>query len=267
MAELFLFLATAFFASVVGAISGIGGGILIRPVLDMASGLSVAQISFLSGTTVLIMAFVSLLRYRAGLFNFRNSRYITLAIGGVFGGFSGKKLFSLALGQFPYPSLLGSLQSGILFLLCGICVLYTLKKNAVQTRNIENPLFCVFVGFGIGNVSAFLGIGGGPFNIVVLSYFFSMDSKTAAIGSLLMIFVSQTASLATLLVSSAVPAVPASFLVLLPAGAVAGSVLGSFLSKKIKHKSVDRIFAIALTLVMVLCLYNCLAYLDVLHLP
>ena len=44
-----IFAAVSFLASVAGAVCGIGGGVLIKPILDMFGVLSVASISFLSG--------------------------------------------------------------------------------------------------------------------------------------------------------------------------------------------------------------------------
>ena len=51
-----LFFCVSFFASIAGAICGIGGGVIIKPVLDMLGLASVATISFLSGCTVLSMS-------------------------------------------------------------------------------------------------------------------------------------------------------------------------------------------------------------------
>lgn len=53
-------------ATTSGAISGIGGGVIIKPVMDAVSGLSISAISFLSGCTVLAMSVVSVLRGRTG---------------------------------------------------------------------------------------------------------------------------------------------------------------------------------------------------------
>jgi uncharacterized membrane protein YfcA len=39
----------SFCASVIGCICGIGGGVIIKPVLDATSGMGVSAISFLSG--------------------------------------------------------------------------------------------------------------------------------------------------------------------------------------------------------------------------
>ena len=53
-------------ATTLGAISGIGGGVIIKPVMDALGGMSVSTISFLSGCTVLAMSVVSVLRSRGG---------------------------------------------------------------------------------------------------------------------------------------------------------------------------------------------------------
>ena len=58
----FIFVAMSLIASTVGAIAGIGGGVIIRPVLDSFHILSAATISFLSGCTVLSMSCYSTVR-------------------------------------------------------------------------------------------------------------------------------------------------------------------------------------------------------------
>lgn len=57
-----LALIVCFFASVIGAICGIGGGVIIKPVLDSVGILDVTAISFLSGCTVLSMTTYSVLK-------------------------------------------------------------------------------------------------------------------------------------------------------------------------------------------------------------
>ena len=48
-----LFSVVSFLASIAGAICGIGGGVIIKPALDLLGWASVSTISFLSGCTVL----------------------------------------------------------------------------------------------------------------------------------------------------------------------------------------------------------------------
>ena len=69
-----LFFVVAFLSSIVGAICGIGGGVVIKPVLDMMQMGAPATINFLSGCTVLSMSLYSVSKaLRAG-----DSRYISL---------------------------------------------------------------------------------------------------------------------------------------------------------------------------------------------
>ena len=55
----------SFLASTAGAICGIGGGVIIKPVLDLFQMASVSTISFLSGCTVLSMSLYSVGRAAA----------------------------------------------------------------------------------------------------------------------------------------------------------------------------------------------------------
>ena len=54
--------AIAFFASTIGAICGIGGGIIIKPAMDAVGAADVATINFLSGCTVLSMTCYSVIK-------------------------------------------------------------------------------------------------------------------------------------------------------------------------------------------------------------
>lgn len=80
-------------ATTLGAISGIGGGVIIKPVMDALSGMGVSTISFLSGCTVLTMSVVSILRSRGGDAKIDPKRGTLLAVGGAAGGIVGKWVF------------------------------------------------------------------------------------------------------------------------------------------------------------------------------
>ena len=54
-----VFLLISILSSVAGSICGIGGGVIMKPILDAAGIMSVSGISFLSGCTVLAMSVVS----------------------------------------------------------------------------------------------------------------------------------------------------------------------------------------------------------------
>ena len=91
----FFFFLISFFASVAGAISGIGGGIIIKPALEALSEMSTSMINFMSGCTVFLMSVVSLLMRKKSQTYLDVKTSILLATGGAFGGLVGHLLFSL----------------------------------------------------------------------------------------------------------------------------------------------------------------------------
>ena len=102
-------------------------------------------------------------------------------------------------------------------------------------------------------MSSFLGIGGGPINLVVLFFFFSMSTKLAAENSLYIIFFSQIASLISTIVTGSVPDFQIGVLVLMVAGGIAG---GRAINKKIDEKTVDKLFIALMVLMIVINIYN-----------
>jgi uncharacterized membrane protein YfcA len=250
------FLFIACIASAVGAISGIGGGIIIKPVLDAFSGQGIAEINVLSGSTVLAMSLVSLLRSRGSGVTLEPKRGTALAGGAVLGGAAGKLLFSVILRFFPHTAPIGIAQSLILIFLTLTVLLYLKKKKTIRPRNIRNIPFCVCIGLLLGMVSSFLGIGGGPINIMVISYFLSMDSKSAALHSLYTIFLSQAANFLLVFAGASMPPVNPVLVIAMVAGGIGGGLIGSRIVKVISNDQVDRLFSVVLWLVVLLSAYN-----------
>lgn len=93
-----------------------------------------------------------------------------------------------------------------------------------------------------------------------LSYFFSMDTKTAALNSLFVIFFSQVLSLATTLISGSVPQFDWVILILMMVLAVAGATVGRSLSGRMAAKAVDSLFMALMVVIIVLSIYNCIRY-------
>lgn len=79
---------------------------------------------------------------------------------------------------------------------------------------------------GSGDYVLFFGHRGGPINLVVLFFFFSMDTKTAAQNSLYIILFSQIASLLNTLATRTVPEFAVSLLVLMVACGILGGANG-----------------------------------------
>jgi uncharacterized membrane protein YfcA len=250
------------FASVIGAISGIGGGIIIKPVLDALSGREIAEINVLSGATVLAMSLVSLLRSRGSGITLEPKRGTALAGGAALGGAVGKLIFSITLRFFPRTALIGVIQSLMLIFLTLTVLLYLKKKKTIRPRDIHTIPFCLFTGLMLGMVSAFLGIGGGPVNIMVISYFFSMDSKTTALHSLYTIFLSQTASFLLMCAEGRIPSVNPVPVIAMVTGGVGGGLIGSRIVRILSNEQVDRLFSMVLWLVILLSAYNAVRFVS-----
>lgn len=253
----FIFFGISFFASVIGAICGIGGGVIIKPLLDATGIMGVSAISFFSGCTVLSMSIVSVgtsMRNKTAHVKFAVT--LPLAIGSALGGLAGKILFQEIKSMTAAENTVGFVQAAMLLLITLITFVYTLKKSSIHTLRLENTAICVGVGILLGFFSAFLGIGGGPINLMILSYLFSMDAKEAAINSLFVILVSQIFSLMQTVLSGNIPEIEVTFLLLMVIGGILGGKSGSKINRKITERHVNYLFEGLMVLIMLICMYN-----------
>ena len=252
-----LFLIVSFLASTAGAICGIGGGVVIKPVLDLAQMGDASTINFLSGCTVLSMSLYSVAKsLRSNDSKVDMSTGTPLALGAAVGGIIGKELFSSVKAFFGGSSMVGGVQAVVLGIVTIATLLYTLNKASIATRNISGSLACVVIGLLLGIMSSFLGIGGGPMNLVVLGYCFSMDSKTAAGNSLYIILFSQAASLLTTVITGGVPRFQLMVLLMMITGGICGGIVGRKLNKRMDNRAVDKLFVALLVLIVAICVFN-----------
>lgn len=258
-----MFFCVSFFASIVGAICGIGGGVIIKPVLDMLGLASVATISFLSGCTVLSMSCYTVGKNILAGDNQVDFRTGTpLAIGAAIGGIAGKQLFSMIAAMFENANAVGCVQSVCLAIITMGTFVYTLFKSRIRSMHITNAVFCVVIGLVLGLMSSFLGIGGGPINLVVLFFFFGMETKTAAQNSLYIILFSQITSLLTTLITHSVPAFTLSALLLMIAGGIGGGIAGRALNKRMSSRAVDKLFLCLMGIIILISIYNAVHYMS-----
>ena len=252
-----LFFIVSFLASTVGAICGIGGGVIIKPVLDMLHLETVTTISFLSGCTVLSMTCYSVGRSMlAGERRVALRTGTPLAVGAAVGGLLGKQLFTLVRGLFENQNAVGAVQAGCLAVITLGTLIYTVRKNRIHTKEIQSPAACVIIGLALGIMSSFLGIGGGPINLVVLFYFFGMDTKTAAANSLYIILFSQLASVLATVLTDTVPPFPWTALLLMAAGGIGGGVAGRALNRRMDENMVDKLFIGLMAVIIAISIYN-----------
>lgn len=246
-----------FLSSIAGAICGIGGGVIIKPVLDTFDMMSVAAVSFLSGCTVLSMTTYSVIKSKiSGESLIEQKTGFPLAVGAALGGVAGKWLFSLISSLSPDKNRVGAVQAACLFAVTLGTLFYTLYKDKIKTYKVKAPAVCICIGLVLGILSSFLGIGGGPINLVVLFFFFSMSTKTAAENSLYIIFFSQITSLISSAVTGNVPEFEISMLLLMAAGGIGGGIAGRVINKKMSDRLVNRLFIALMIAILFINLYN-----------
>lgn len=256
-----LFFAVSFLASLAGTICGIGGGVIIKPVLDAFGWVSVSTISFLSGCTVLSMSCYSVSKsLLAGEKSVDVRTGTPLAIGAAVGGVVGKQMFTMIRDASPDPNMVGGVQAACLAIITLGTLFYTIHKAHIRTNRITGLPVCLAIGLILGMISSFLGIGGGPINLVVLGYCFSMDTKTAAANSLYIILFSQVTSLVSTLLTKTVPAFDVSTLIFMVLGGILGGMAGRAANKRLDNAAVDKLFVGLMAVIIGINVYNVWQY-------
>lgn len=252
-----IFLLVSFLASVIGSICGVGGGVVIKPVLDAFGVYSVSAISFVSGCIVLAMSGYSMLRVKLSRTSLeRKDIGSLLGSGAALGGIAGKYAFETVKNLAGNNDAVGAVQAVLLFVITLATLIYTLKKSSIHSLKISGCLPCIGIGLLLGLVSSFLGIGGGPMNLIVLCYFFSMETKEAAENSLYIILISQAASFVSTVLFGNIPTFPVALMLLMMACGVLGGIVGRSINRRISSKMVDTLFSVLLVVIMMVCIYN-----------
>lgn len=251
-----------FFACAIGRICGMGGGVIIKPVLDFTGLYEVSVINFLSGCAVIGMSSWSIGKFA----NKKESRInwtltVPLTIGAVVGGFAGKKAYAWIAAMFSDSNTAGGVQAALLFAALFSTLLYTINKKRIITMHITSKLACMVIGMGLGTLGTFLGIGGGPFNIAVLFFFFSMTPKEAAQNSLFIILISQAAGLLAAIPSGILFEIPMSLLCGMIICGIVGGEIGGRINQYISEDKVTFLLNVSIVLVMFICGHNVRAYL------
>lgn len=255
--------AVTFIACILGTICGMGGGIIIKPVLDATGVMSVSAINFLSGCTVIAMSLWNVGKnYCKKESQVELSTTGFLALGAAVGGLLGKQLFTLVSALFTDKNSAGGVQAVLLLIATAATLAYTLKKDRIPSRQVVSPLASMCIGLGLGMLGAFLGIGGGPFNVAVLCYFFSMPTKKASQNSLFIVLFSQLTSTLKTLLSGGIPAVDPMVLAGMVLLGIAGSELGRQINRKIDNRQATICLEYAMVVIIFISIYNITKFLG-----
>ena len=244
-------------ATFTGAFVGLGGGVIIKPLLDLIGHDTVAVVNFISACAVFSMSISSTVKHVKAKTEIDFKFIVTLSVGAVAGGIGGSALFDYLLTQFDNDAL-KRLQGLILGILLVASVIYINTKNA-KSFKVKNPAGIVFVGLALGFIASFLGVGGGPINVAFLVLFFSMSMKEAAVYSVGTIFFSQLSKLITIAIGGSIPAVSPIVLIVAVVCAVAGGIIGAQMNKKCNEKVIKTVFTVVVAAIAAVNFYNAIA--------
>lgn len=234
----------ALLTSIVGSITGVGSGILMKPILDLFSSESVAVINLMSSITVFAMSLSSMVKELKNKVTIDYKTVSFLSIGSIVGGIIGKRIFEHI--KAAYGSGIVATQSAVFSFLMFIIILYLIRGKNLKTYKVESKFVVILVGFLLGLISAFLGIGGGPLNVVFLIFLFSMTTKEASLNSIFIIFFSQIASLLYGHLTYGTPSANMITIALMVIGGVVGGILGRNMANNFSEKTMQRMFMAAI---------------------
>lgn len=247
-------------ATFLGSITGMGGGVLIKPIMDAIGDFDAVSIGLLSSVTVFAMAVMSCVRQRETVKEVNKSSLILLGVGSAVGGITGQMLFDLIKSNADNNQI-KVVQNSILAVIIFVIFFYMIFADRLPKFQLQLWLWYLLVGLFLGIISSFLGIGGGPINVAILMFLFSMEIKQASFASIVTILFSQFSKLLTIFITEAssggwfsqynVSVMPAMVI----AGLI-GAFLGSMLKKKLSNKAVSISFNIMQVLVFAICIFN-----------
>lgn len=242
-------------ATILGAMAGLGGGVIIKPLLDFLGDYSLSTIGVLSSFTVFSMAIVSIIKQIRYKVKIEVRKTVLIGIGSIIGGVLGDKIINLILKVLS-ESLVTIVQNSILAILLIFIYIYMNNKEKYRSYKVNNSIACIVIGLLLGSIASFLSIGGGPINVCVLALFFSMDTKEAAVNSIITILFSQGSKLITIITTQRLSGFDLTMLPYMVIGGIVGGMIGSKLNKKFNSVAILKVFNIVVLALILLNIYN-----------
>jgi uncharacterized membrane protein YfcA len=251
-------LATAMVAGIAGAILGLGGGILLVPILTMFYGVSLRDAMGASLVSVVATSVGAAAAYlRSGLSNMRVGLFLAMAtvsgaiVGAALVGVVSERVLALVLGvALAYSALVTFGQLGVDLvedvpydLLAARFSLGGTYYDATLRRHVTYHATRVGRGtaamFGAGLLSGLLGIGSGAFKVLAMDCFMRLPMKVSTATSNFMIGITASASAAVYFGRGDIrPALACPVAI----GVLVGAYAGSRLLARLRNRTVRMIF-------------------------
>lgn len=250
-----IYFVISLFATMIGSMVGLGGGVIIKPLLDFLGDYTIPTINVLSSVTVFVMAVVSIIKQMKYKFQIEVRRTILIGIGAVSGGIIGDLIISAILCT-SNGERVAFIQNIIMAMLSIFVYFYMNDKENYQSYSVKKPLYCIIIGLVLGAIASFLSIGGGPINLCMLAMLFSMDPKEAAVNSIFIILFSQGAKMIKMITTGSFAYCDLTMLPYMIVAGIIGGIWGTKLNKILVSDNILRTFNIVLVLLIFLNIYN-----------
>lgn len=230
-------------AGTLGSMLGVGGGIIMGPVLVFL-GLAPAQVAGTSLFAVTSTSVSSTVAYsRQKRIDYKLAIKLAAAAipGAVLGGFISAGI--------PKSAFL--LYFGILLMAVGAYIIFKssiLKEMERRNISIAERAAVFAITFGAGIISSLFGVGGGTIFVPVMLLIHRMTMHTAAPTSQLTLMITSFAGLFTHVALGHIDYV---YAIALSAGAVVGAQIGAKWSKSIKSQMLQRVLGVVLIAVAI----------------
>lgn len=250
MMKLILFV-VGIIASIIGALTGVGGGIVLKTFYDLVNAGGVLAIGFYSTVLVFTMCIVSVLKQIKSGFNFDWLFLISISIGSIFGGCIGNSLLNYAAKYIP-ENTTKLIQSVILLITLIFLTIFTNKSSKNKKEANFNWFAAFWVGLFLGAISIFLAIGGGPLNVSLLVIMFHFTMKQSSIYSNATVFFSQITKIISIIATGQFMKFDPVMIPLLMLAGIIGGYIGTVWNQKISSAKLEQLytyFMIALVLI------------------
>ena len=252
-------------AGFIGALTGLGGGVIVTPVLTLLLGVDIRYAIGASLVSVIATSSGAAAAYvRDGYSNLKIGMFLEIAttFGALFGAFLATRVPTPALSLiFGFVLLHSAWQSGRehtgnspgsgvedslakRFELCG-----TLQTGSSEEWYIARRVKAGFaLMFGAGTVSGLLGIGSGALKVIAMDQAMQLPFKVSTATSNFMIGVTAAASAGIYLSRGYIDPGLAMPVML---GVLAGSIAGARLLPRLKVRTLRRVFAVVVAVMAV----------------
>lgn len=239
-----IYFTIAFLATFIGSLIGMGGGIIIKPILDFIGQYPLEIITFMSTTTVFAMSSVSLMKHQKNKKKPFTKESLYIIIGSIIGSFIGSFFLIRLTDLLKNENNISKIQAlCLIIVLMLIIIINFFDLNFKISKKIKN---IIIAGIIMGTISTFLGIGGGPINILILMVGFGYTIKSSAILSTVSVCFSQITSLSHQIFTIDYKIIDFNILLVMIIGGILGGFFGPVYLEKLKNKQINKIYKLTI---------------------